>query len=401
MQPEKSSKMPWTMLGSAWLMSFAMWVPTFCIPPMEHIIKEELLLTHAQTSLLFSVTWIMIAIVAIPAGLIADRIGVRKAAGIGIIMVVVGTILRSTATSYPSLLVFTFIYGFGIGWIFPNLPKLVSAWTPRDKAGMTMGIFVTGISTGIALSLTITMSSIFPITGTFQGVFFFWSIPAIIAAIFWWALVREPPRNNLHDELISSGKTLSLKVLRNKNLWLIASFFLLNEFFFAAWTGWAPALIMLKGATAELAGFLASIVLWIGIPTVFLMPRLAYKLGLRKPFLWLPSIIAAIFAWGAIYMDLSLMWLPMALVGIAVNTRFPILLALPIELIPEGEVGTASGLILSIGCAGGIIGPLIGGRILDLTGSLDLSLLALTGISIAMAVVAFMLPETGTRNRVK
>jgi MFS family permease len=91
----------------------------------------------------------------------------------------------------------------------------------------------------------------------------------------------------------------------------------------------------------------------------------------------------------------------MALVGIAVNTRFPILLALPIELIPEGEVGTASGLILSIGCAGGIIGPLIGGRILDLTGSLDLSLLALTGISIATAVVAFMLPETGTRNRVK
>ena len=100
-------------------------------------------------------------------------------------------------------------------------------------------------------------------------------------------------------------------------------------------------------------------------------------------------------------MDLSLMWLPMALVGIAVNTRFPILLALPIELIPEGEVGTASGLILSIGYIGGVIGPLIGGRIYDLTGSLNLSLIVLSGVSIAMAVIALRLHETGNKAKVK
>jgi len=401
MQPEKSSKMPWTILGSAWLLAFAIYSPMFCVPPMEHILKEELLLTHTQASLLFSTPLMMLVVAAIPGGLIADRIGVRKAAGIGIIIIVVGTILRSTATNYSSLLAFTLIFGIGIGLAYPNLPKVISAWTPREKAGMATGVVLTGIMVGGALALAITIPLILPITNTFQGVFFFWSIPSIAAAILWWKLVKEPPRSNIHNEPTSRYKAMLLQVLKNKSLWLVAALLVLENSFFFNWAGWAPALIMLKGATAELAGFLTSIVLWIGIPTVFLMPRLAYKLGLRKPFLWLPSIIAAIFAWGAIYMDLSLMWLPMALVGIAVNTRFPILLALPIELIPEGEVGTASGLILSIGCAGGIIGPLIGGRILDLTGSLDLSLLALTGISIAMAVVAFMLPETGTRNRVK
>ena len=70
-------------------------------------------------------------------------------------------------------------------------------------------------------------------------------------------------------------------------------------------------------------------------------------------------------------------------------------------MMPEEEVGTASGLILSIGYIGGVIGPLVGGRILDVTGSLDPSLIVLSGVSIAMAVVAFILPETGTRNRVK
>ncbi len=59
----------------------------FSVPPMEHILKEELLLTHAQTSLLYSIPILMIGAVAIPAGVISDRIGVRKAAGIGAIMI--------------------------------------------------------------------------------------------------------------------------------------------------------------------------------------------------------------------------------------------------------------------------------------------------------------------------
>ncbi|GAJ03164.1 unnamed protein product, partial [marine sediment metagenome] len=144
-----------------------------------------------------------------------------------------------------------------------------------------------------------------------------------------------------------------------------------------------------------------SIIAWVSIPTVFFMPRLAYKLGLRKPFLWIPSIILALAAWGAIHISLSMSWLLMALVGVANTTRFITILALPVEMIPEEDVGTASGLVLSIGYIGGIIGPLIGGRILDITGSLDLSLLILTGVSIAAAGITFRLPETGPKTRGK
>ena len=401
MQPEKNSKMPLTILGSAWLLAFAIYSPMFCVPPMEHIIKAEFLLTHAQASLLFSTPLMMLVLVAIPGGLIADRIGARKAAGIGIIIIVVGTILRSTATNYSSLLAFTLIFGIGVGLAFPNLPKVISAWTPRKKAGMATGVVVTGIMVGSALALAITIPLILPITNTFHGVFFFWSIPSIVAAILWWKLVKEPPRSNIHNEPTSRYKPMLLQVLKNKSLWLVAALLVLENSFFFNWVGWAPALIMLKGGTPEIAGLLTSIVQWVGIPTVILMPRLAYKLGVRKPFIWLPSIITAIAAWGAIYTDLSLMWLNVLVVGIADSTRIVVLLALPVELMPGEKVGTASGLVLSIGYLGAIIGPLIGGRILDITGSLDLSLLVLSGVSIAIAAVTFMLPETGTKNRIK
>jgi len=378
-------------------MAFAIFSPMFCVPPIEHILKEELLLNHTQASLLFCSPILMLVAVAIPGGLIADRIGIRKAAGIGAIIIAVGTILRGTAADSSSLLAFTFIYGLGLGLSFPNLPKLVSAWVPREKAGVATGMFTTGVMTGVALPLAITMSLVFPITNTFQGVFFIWSIPPIIATIFWWILVREPERDSIHGEPASVEKTPLRQILGNKNLWMVAIILLLENFFFYNWSGWSPMLMMLKGATPELAGLITSVITWVGIPTVFLMPRLAYKLDLRKPFLWVPSIVTAFLAWGAIHIDLSMVWLFMVLVGIATTTRYTTLLALPVELSPKEGAGTASGLVLSVGYAGGIIGPLVGGRILDITGSLDLSLLILSGVSIAMVALALRLPETGKK----
>ena len=352
--------MPWTILGIASLMAFAIWAPMLCVPPMEHILKEELLLTHTQTSLLYTIPTLMLMALGIPGGFLADRIGVRKAAGIGIIIIAVGTILRGTATSASSLIAFTFIYGVGVGLSFPNLPKLISGWVPREKAGIATGIFSAGMAAGEALALAITIPLLFPITNTFQGVFFIWSIPPIVAAVLWWILVREPPHDNIPGEPVSRGNISLHLILRNKNLWLVAILFLLFCFFWNGWTAWAPALMMLKGATENVAGLIASICIWVGIPTVFFIPRLSYKLGLRKPFLWVPTIALALAAWGAIYMSIPLSWPLMALVGVALGAISPIIMTLPIEMMSREEVGTASGLILSVGSAGGFIGPLIG-----------------------------------------
>jgi CP family cyanate transporter-like MFS transporter len=391
--------MPWHLLGSVWVLAFAMTAPMFCVPPMEHILKEELLLTHAQTSLLFSVPILMLVILAIPGGVIADRVSAKNAAGMGAIMIAVGALLRSTATSTPSLLTFTFIYGIGFGLTFPNLPKLISAWCPREKAGIATGIFVTGTLTGVALTTATTIPLVFPITNTFQGVFLIWSIPPVAAAILWWTTVRESPPNRPPAGPTNTERTPLRQILTNKSLWLIAVFMLAHNTFFFTWMGWAPSMMMLKGATPQLAGLIASAAAWVPIPTLLLIPRLAYKLGRRKPFIWTSALATTLLAWGTIYANLPLSWLVMALVGIAQSTRFVFVLALPIEMRPAREVGVASGLILSVGFIGGLAGPWLAGHILDLTGSLDLSLLFLAGISAIMTVLGLRLPETGPKAR--
>lgn len=398
-QHEVGFRMPWKVLGSGWILAFAMWAALFCVVPMEHILKEALALTHTQTILLFTIPMMALAVVSIPGGILADRIGARKAAGIGAIIIVVGSLMRATAETPSSLLAFTAIYGVGLGLTFPNFPKLVSAWVPRERAGVATGAVLSGMLAGGAVAMAITVPFIFPVTNTYQGTFLIWSIGPIVAAILWWTLVKEPPRSD--QEVIIDSKAQSVgslkSILANKWIWMIASLLLLNEFSFNLWTAWAPASMMLRGASPELAGVISSAALWAGIPAAIFIPRLSFKVGLRKPFVWVPSILFAVIAWASMHVSLTGSWVFMGLVGAVSASRFLTLAAMPIELLPEEEVGRASGLVLSLAFVGGVIGAQVGGRILDLTGRLDLSFLVLIGASIAMAIVALQLPETGRK----
>jgi cyanate permease len=392
--------MPRTVIFCALLVGIGMWAPIFCVPPMEPFLKEQLLLTHTQTSLLLSVPVLMLVATAIPAGIVGDRIGIKKAIGIGLIAMVTGALLRGTASDFSSLLGFTFIYGFGFGWTFPNLPKVVSTYVGKEKAGVAMGIVNSGFPIGMGLALALTIPVVLPIAETYQGVFLIWSIPTLIATGFWWAMVKEPQARPIHIEEPTTSAVADLRVaLLNKHLWLIAGSMCLHQFFMWSWTGWAPVMMVLKGASPDLAGIIASITIWAIIPTFLLMPRLSHRIGLRKPFIWIPSIALAIVSWAARYATVSASWYLMALVGVAAGTRFTTLLTLPVEMMHDRRVGMASGMVLSVGFVGGVIGPLVGGRILDVTQTLDLSLMVLVGISAASAFLASRITETGPGRR--
>ena len=87
----------------------------------------------------------------------------------------------------------------------------------------------------------------------------------------------------------------------------------------------------------------------------------------------------------------------MATVGITVGGTFSMILALPLEMLPKESVGAASGMVLSIGYLGGIVGPWLAGRVVDSTGSLDVALVVLIAMALIWAVAGFLMPETGTR----
>jgi len=381
------------------LLGFAMFSAMLCIPPIEHIITEELLLSHAQMGLLFAIPVGILAVLAMPSGLLADRIGIRKAAGIGAIVMAVGALMRGTSTGFTMLLAFTCLYGVGLALVYPNLPKAVSGCFPQEKVGLATGIYSTGIATGGALALAITVPLVFPITNTFQGTFYIWSTPAIAAAILWWVVIKEPssPYNGVQSQQLNLGNKLAYVVWKDRNLWLVAFMFFFNNIHYYTWSAWTPALMMMKGAPPDLAALITSVRGWAGVPVIFLIPWVSYKLGLRKPVLLALTIILACASWSAIYTSVSLGWLVMAIIGAATGGTFAMLLAFPVEIAPRKFAGAASGMVLSIGYMGGLVGSWLAGHIFDITGTLDPAILVLVGIAIAWSCITFIIPETGPK----
>lgn len=397
MQSGTKPQSPWVILVCAWLMGFALESPLFCVPPVMHIITEELRLSYAQSGLIFSVPLIILAAISIPSGALADRIGIRKAAGIGVIVIAAGSLLRGAATDFWTLLVFSCLYGVGYGLVLPNLPKLAGTWFPPERIGFVTGVYTTGIVFGIALSLAITLPVVFPITNTFQGVFYIWTIPAVAAAIIWWIVVKEPQPGRRQSEPIGEVNRSSYRIWTNGALWLVTILFFIINYVTFAWLGWAPQLMMAKGAPPALAALMASVMPWVSIPLTFVAPWASDRIGSRKLFLW-PSFVLFVLALvSAIYAPLSLGWAIVVVVGFAAGAQLPIILALLPDLVPAEGIGRASGMVMSIGYIGGLLGPWMGGYILDFTGTLNLNLVVLAVLSAVGAYLALRLPETGVR----
>ena len=393
-------KKSWIVLGCAWLIGFAMYCPILCIPPIAFIIKEELRVSHAAVGLLFSLPVTVLVPLALPSGFLADRLGTKRTVGIGATVMAAGSLMRGMSDSYATLLALTSLYGVGFSIIYPNLPKLVGLWFPREKAGLATGVYTTGITMGAGISLAITLPLVFPLAGSIQGAFFFWSIPAVVAAALWWILVRDPPLVRDPGGRASGGNRVDRpfsSLWKNRNMWMIALMLFLNNLHFYTWSAWTPSLMMMKGAPPDLAALIASFRAWVSLPIIFLMPWASYRAGVRKPFIWGSALLLALASWSAIYLPVPLGWPLMAAISVGTGGTFPMILAFPLEMLPNRSVGTASGAVLSIGYIGGLLGPWLAGHVVDSTGSLDLALVFLGGAAILWAWIGFSVPETGRK----
>jgi CP family cyanate transporter-like MFS transporter len=91
----------------------------------------------------------------------------------------------------------------------------------------------------------------------------------------------------------------------------------------------------------------------------------------------------------------ELWWLWALALGASQSTVFALALALPVDLLDPGRGAATLSLMLTIGYAGILGGPLIIGVLRDATNSFTLAWLFTLGIGVVMLLLALALPETG------
>jgi CP family cyanate transporter-like MFS transporter len=385
---------PPRVLAIGLLLAFGIFMPLFVVPPLEDVVKQQMTISHAQAALLYSLPVAMLALLAIPAGFLADTIGLKKSVGLGALIVTAGSALRAISSEYSVVLVFTLLYGVGLALCFPNIPKLARNCSSRQRAHFTVSLFIAGVLASGGLILTIARPVMYPLIGSFQGVFLLSTIPIFVALVLWWPLISDPP-----CEVVGVGEAgVDMKelktVLTRKDLWLVSVFFSLHNFVLYTFVGWLPQYLTNIGAGSNSSGLITSLTFWIGIPSVILLSWLSAKLGRRKPLLWGSSILLIVAMYAALLINPTLSWVLVLFVGAANAIRFSTILSLPVEMVDPRQAGMASGMVMSVGYIGALVGPLIGGIILDSTGSYEWIFLSLVIVSALAAVLVFLLPET-------
>ncbi len=158
-----------------------------------------------------------------------------------------------------------------------------------------------------------------------------------------------------------------------------------------------PAILELQGMDPSTAGFIASMITWLMIPGSLIMPNASDRLGLRKPFFWISSIIAGVALYFAGTMIGPTLWISIIIYGFLSGGMAALALAMPIELAGPSYAATAGGLSLVIGYLGAMIGPWLAGYLSTVTGSFVLSTIVCVLLTEANVIAGLILKETGKK----
>ncbi len=374
---EKVLSYRWVMATITWLMMFALGASWFCFAPMMVMLMEDLTVTFEQVGILIALVPLSLVILCIPGGLFADRFGVRITVLIGGILMGIFGLLRGFATDFTTLAITMFLCGVGYSISYPNLPKITGIWFPTREYALASGVMFTGMEVGISLPLILIPAVLLPWTGSWRGVFVAIGILSLVLTVVWIVLAKEQPKAttgfpqmNASSELRSVPFRESLSaVLRNKYMWVL----MLTTFFLLApqigLLGFLPTMFMLKGMDPTTAGLIASMISWFMIPSSFIIPMVSDRVGLRKPFIWIISIIAGVALYFVGTTTGVPLWISVVVYGFLIGGMAPIVLAMPIELVGTLYSATAGGFMLVGGYLGAIIAPWLVGYLSTATGS--------------------------------
>ncbi len=386
----------WVMLSLSYLVLIACFIPYIGWTPSLLEISEELSLSASQAGLLASITALVGGTILPFAGVIGDRIGIKRIILVGLVAAIVGQFVFALAPDYGMLMLGRAISGLGVGLLFVGPYTMAINWFERErKSGIALGVMFTtdGIGSVFALYLfAIVLVAFGWRTGsTIGGVFLI--IVLVIAALF-LKDVPSAPAEEAAQEADASGRS-AVSWLFSRNVLVAAAFFVGEWGIFAVVAVWMPTILIEDaGWSTTAAGFFASCYVLAGVATSIIFGLISDRLGKRKNLILLAGLAMTLFM-GALTVSIAsgnyvFAAICLPLVGLGVYTGMPLALALATESVPARMAGAVNGFVLGIGfIVGGFVYPYVMGLVKDSTGDY---VLGFVGMVVATALLNLCFP---------
>ncbi|MDA0301067.1 MAG: MFS transporter [Chloroflexi bacterium] len=401
--PPTASPYRWVMLALICLAYGAFGMVQASISPLITPILADTGMTRGEMGIALGSWQFVYLFVAIPAGALIDRFGLRRAIFFGIAVIALSGLLRAGAVNQVTMLAAVMVFGLGGPFISIGAPKLTATWFGDREVGMALGIYTVSQSIGAMVATALANSLIMPATGdSWRATLLIFAGVCAVTAVAWVVLAREPRGTGAKPAtgpgaMLASFRGLLRVPLVQLVLVMAVGVFLFNHSF----TNWLPEMLRSRGMSASAAGYWASMPTLVAIVAALVVPRFTTAR-------WLTPVLIAVFGmWMVAALLLrstggGLEYLALVMLGIGRGAATPLLMLTLMRSRSVGSalMGAAGGLFFTAGEVGGVLGPTLTGFLSDATGGFGAGLLALAVTSAVLAAMALALrPASEARAR--
>ena len=361
------------------------------------VVMEGLGIEVDDLTTLMLMPMLIAVFLAIPAGGLADRFGVKRVVAVGLtVSVIAGFVRTFMIDSFPAQMVSMLGLGAGISMLNANMPKILGIWF-KEKMTVAVGLFYA--TSCVAIVLAQSVSTLFP------SLFMSYLVAAIVltvVCICWICLVRNVPEGETLPPAEPITKYLG-RAAKSKNVWFIALIYGLT---LASTGGYAmilpSAFELAKGYETTLSGSLAAIITVGSFFACLIGPAWVQKRGKNKPFLIVTTIIGAAFMVVCWFVELSpALWVLLVLNGFFSACSGPIVEAMTAQLPDIGTkyAGSAGGIVTTVGIAFSYFLPIAVTKVIG--DDFTTLLIVYSAIFLLSLVFIFLLPETGIKGKLQ
>jgi len=206
----ENEKRGWKYYHTVWLMFFLAWTVSYTdralmTPVVAWMISNKVSFfanaTNAYTlgGLIGGLFFAGYMLVQLPAGILGDKHGNKVMIVVCIAWAGLATLVTGFAGSLFTFVAFRVFTGLGEGALYSNDRPIIASATPPHKIGRGMGIAISGISVGTAISLftgAATVEWAAKIWGNeiaWRVPFFIWVIPTLLVALLLYIFIKNSP----------------------------------------------------------------------------------------------------------------------------------------------------------------------------------------------------------------
>ncbi|MFD7772141.1 CynX/NimT family MFS transporter [Streptomyces sp. NPDC059787] len=355
-------------------------------------VRDGLGMSGSVAGLLTSVPPLCFAVFGVTAPRLARRFGAGAVVCAGMVAIGAGLLIRPYVGGTAAFLATSALALMGIAVSNVLMPVIVKRWFP-DRVGSMTGLYSMALALGTATAAAVTVPLTDALGGNWHSGLALWAALAAAAVLPWLPFVRA--REPEHDGVRAgrdtpAGAPVRLRVTRSRTAWALAVFFGLQATAAYITMGWMAQIFRDAGVPAGTAGLLLAVIMVMGVPLAFVIPRLATRLPHQGPIVLALGVSGLVGYAGLYFAPAAGAWAWAVLLGIA-NCAFPLALTMVGMRARTGAgVAQLSAFAQSTGYLISIPGPLLVGVLYQHSGGWGLPIALMAALMIPQMIVGVL-----------